>query len=96
MMVTLLLAKVPKHLRSLCLWSGITLAILMGLSRVVYGVHWLSDIIGGALLGLTLHAALNISYHAFAQREISWQGAWLPIIGMTILLGLRMTLLPAH
>lgn len=95
-MATYLMAHLPTRLRSLCFWTALTLAMAMGLSRLVYGVHWLSDVIGGALLGLTLHAIINISYHAFSRKDISWQGAWFPVLGMAVLLALRMVALPLH
>lgn len=96
LMATYLMAHLPARLRALCFWTALALAMLMGLSRLIYGVHWLSDLIGGALLGLTLHAITNISYHAFSRKDISWQGAWLPLLGMVILLALRMWVLPLH
>lgn len=96
LMATYLMAHLPTRLRSLCFWTALTLAMAMGLSRLVYGVHWLSDVIGGALLGLTLHAIINISYHAFSRKDISWQGAWFPVLGMAVLLALRMVALPLH
>ena len=43
--------------------------ILIALSRVLLGVHWLSDIIGGILLGLTLCAATRIVYSRYEKTE---------------------------
>ncbi|MDO6415624.1 phosphatase PAP2 family protein [Sphingomonas sp. BIUV-7] len=37
--------------RSFWMWAGIVLAFAIGLSRVFLGVHWLSDVLGGWLLG---------------------------------------------
>ncbi|MFC0267902.1 bifunctional DedA family/phosphatase PAP2 family protein [Kushneria aurantia] len=47
-------------------WLALTPASLIALSRLTYGVHWLSDLIGGALLGLAICAATRVSYHLFA------------------------------
>lgn len=96
LIATYVMTSLPARLRSGCLWLAVTLATLMGLSRLVYGVHWLSDIVGGVLLGLTLHALFTISYHAFARKDISWKGAGWPITGIAILLTLRIALLPLH
>lgn len=51
--------KAPKLIYTL-----FTIAILVGLSRIYLGVHYLSDILGGALVGLT------ISY-------LIWKFVWL-------------------
>lgn len=96
LMASYLMTHLPARLRGLCFWTALTLATLMGLSRLIYGVHWLSDLIGGALLGLTLHAIINISYHAFSRKDISWKGAWLPLLGMVILVAARMLVMPLH
>ena len=44
------------------LTSFISLAFLMGLTRVYLGEHWLSDVVGGTLLGMAtgLFASLLI------------------------------------
>lgn len=38
--------------RAVSVWAAVWLAILVGLSRVVLGVHWPSDVIGGWAFGL--------------------------------------------
>lgn len=42
---------------------------LIALSRVLLGVHWLSDIIGGILLGLSLCAVTRIFYSRYSKTE---------------------------
>ena len=96
MMVSYLMVSASTPLRNLCFWSGISLGTLVELSRLVCGVYWLSDIVGGALLGLLVHGMMMISYRAFASRNISGHGAWWPTIGMAACALLRVVLLPAH
>jgi membrane protein DedA with SNARE-associated domain/membrane-associated phospholipid phosphatase len=43
--------------------------LLIALSRVLLGVHWLSDIFGGVLLGLALCAATRIIYSRYSKTE---------------------------
>jgi len=42
---------------------------MIALSRVLLGVHWLSDIIGGILLGLSLCAITRVIYSRYANTE---------------------------
>jgi len=42
---------------------------LIALSRVLLGVHWVSDIIGGILLGLSLCAATRVLYSRYLKTE---------------------------
>lgn len=56
----------PRHYRGLAYSGAILICVPMALSRLVIGVHWLSDLVGGALLGLTLCAVVRLSYHRFA------------------------------
>lgn len=43
--------------------------LLIAVSRVLLGVHWFSDIIGGILLGLSLCAATRIIYSRYSFTE---------------------------
>ncbi|MFI7598055.1 phosphatase PAP2 family protein [Actinoplanes sp. NPDC049681] len=50
------------------LWAGaVTVTVLTGLSRIVLGVHWTSDVVGGWLLGAAVVAATAM---AFTRRGL--------------------------
>ncbi|MDW5376634.1 bifunctional DedA family/phosphatase PAP2 family protein [Halomonas sp. HP20-15] len=58
----------PRH-RAPAYWLAILICIPMALSRLVIDVHWLSDLVGGALLGLVACALVRLSYHSFARQN---------------------------
>lgn len=60
--------ELPQRQRFWPYWVAIGLALPMALSRLAIGVHWLSDLVGGALLGLVVCALV----------QLSWQQQWRP------------------
>ncbi|MDP3953387.1 MAG: phosphatase PAP2 family protein [bacterium] len=48
-------------------WWGLLAAVLIGISRVVVGVHWPSDILGGFLIGAV---SFLLVYLFFRKRKI--------------------------
>ena len=49
--LALLLPRTPRT-RAIAVWVAVWLAILVGISRIMLGVHWPSDVIGGWAFGL--------------------------------------------
>lgn len=48
-------------------WWGLLAAILIGLSRIIAGVHWPSDILGGLLIGAV---SFSLVYLLFRKKKI--------------------------
>lgn len=86
--------ELPHRWRFWAYWAAIALCVPMGLSRLLIGVHWASDIVGGALLGLVVCALVRISYHRFSHRPLvpaPW--GWLATASL-VLLSARLAWLP--
>lgn len=49
--LALLIARTPRS-RSIAVWVGASATLLVGASRVILGVHWPTDVIGGWAFGL--------------------------------------------
>ncbi|MEV6601020.1 phosphatase PAP2 family protein [Actinoplanes sp. NPDC051346] len=57
------------------LWAGaIVVAVLTGVSRVVLGVHYTSDVIAGWLLGVALLAATTMAFTRRGPESVMEQG----------------------
>jgi membrane-associated phospholipid phosphatase len=61
---------VPTKRRGLWLSIGIVLTILTGISRIMLGVHWSSDVLGGWLLGAGF-AFAGLAAARVAERPVS-------------------------
>jgi undecaprenyl-diphosphatase len=50
------------------------LIVAVGISRLYFGAHWLTDVFGSLTLGLAWVAALGLAYRRHAKIETSWRG----------------------
>ncbi|GGC97208.1 bifunctional DedA family/phosphatase PAP2 family protein [Vreelandella lutescens] len=87
-------SRLPRQRRMWVYWSAILVTIPMALSRLALGVHWLSDLIGGALLGLVVCALIQINW----QRRYRTPLPTIPwvrlLLGSLLLISLRVGLFP--
>ncbi|WP_110690915.1 bifunctional DedA family/phosphatase PAP2 family protein [Salinicola endophyticus] len=84
----------PLRYRAYAYWAGILVCTPMALSRLVIGVHWASDLIGGALLGLIVCALTRISYQRWQRQDLEmppWP--WLALASLLLETG-RVLLFP--
>ncbi|HSP30676.1 MAG TPA: bifunctional DedA family/phosphatase PAP2 family protein [Halomonas sp.] len=87
-------AEIPRKKRFWAYWIALALALPMALSRLVVGVHWFSDLIGGALLGLVV-CALTLLHWQQQPRASLLPCPWLLLsIASLVLISARVGLLP--
>lgn len=70
LMAAFIARQLPMAQRFWIYWAASLAGIVMALSRVLLGVHWLSDIIGGALLGLIVSAMTQLSWQRIPRPEL--------------------------
>ncbi|AZM95627.1 bifunctional DedA family/phosphatase PAP2 family protein [Vreelandella venusta] len=75
-------------------WLAIVLATPMALSRLILGVHWLSDLIGGALLGLLICALTRLNWQRRVRAPLPPCPWGRLVASTTALLILRIMLMP--
>jgi undecaprenyl-diphosphatase len=64
-----LLPVVPAHLRRGAVGVGVALAVLVGLTRIALGVHFLSDVLGGWLIGTGWLMTTATAFRAWRRHE---------------------------
>lgn len=50
------------------------LVVAVGVSRLYFGVHWLTDVLGSVTLGLAWVAALGLAFRRHTHPAASWRG----------------------
>ena len=84
---TFLVPRAPRGGRGVVIGAGFLLALLIGISRVIIGVHSVSEVVAGLLLGGAVSALM--------LGLLSWpDGATSPIF--PVVLALFMALMPIH
>jgi undecaprenyl-diphosphatase len=61
-LVLVFLPAIPRRLRGLTIGLAITMVVLIGLTRAALGVHYISDVIAGWLLGLAWLAVTTLAF----------------------------------
>ncbi|MGP9679503.1 bifunctional DedA family/phosphatase PAP2 family protein [Halomonas sp. AOP27-A1-41] len=87
-------SELPLQKRIWIYWVAIALAVPMALSRLVIGVHWFSDLVGGALLGLMICALVRLSWQRYPRKPLT-PCPWL-LLGSAslVLISLRVVFFP--
>lgn len=86
--------ELPHRQRHWAYWGAILFAVPMALSRLVIGVHWFSDLIGGALLGLVVCALVQLAWQARPRSPLAPCPAWWLGGASLVLVAARIAWLP--
>ncbi len=66
----LIFLPIVRHGRRSWLYAGATLVVaLIGFSRIALGVHYLSDVLGGVIIGLAWLLAMTAAFSAWRREE---------------------------
>ncbi|WP_404377476.1 bifunctional DedA family/phosphatase PAP2 family protein [Vreelandella aquamarina] len=93
-MAVLIASRQPRQRRMWVYWLAIGITLPMALSRLVLDVHWLSDLVGGALLGLVVCALIQLNWQRRYRRplpSIPWARL---LLGSLLLVGVRVAFFP--
>jgi undecaprenyl-diphosphatase len=71
------------------------LAAAVGIARLYFGAHWLTDVIGSLALGLVWVAALGLAFRRHTPRAPSWHGLG-ALSGAVLVLGYGLASLTSH
>ncbi|XKE44064.1 bifunctional DedA family/phosphatase PAP2 family protein [Halomonas organivorans] len=77
--------ELPLRRRFWAYWTAIAVILPMALSRLVAGVHWLSDLVGGALLGLVVCTLVMLIWQR-QSRETLRPCPWLFLLPASVAL----------
>jgi undecaprenyl-diphosphatase len=64
-----LLPVVPARLRRLVIGVGVALVVVVGLTRIALGVHFLSDVVGGWLIGVAWLLATATAFREWRRQD---------------------------
>ena len=86
--------ELPRRWRFWAYWLAIALTLPMALSRLLIGVHWLTDLLGGGLLGLLVCALVRLAWQRQPRRSLT-PCPWQPLaVASLLLLAARVAWLP--
>lgn len=87
-------SEMPYQKRFWAYWIALALALPMAISRLVVGVHWFSDLVGGALLGMIV-CALTLLHWQQRPRPSLRPCPWLLLsVASLVLISARIGFLP--
>lgn len=86
-------ARLERAQRVWVYWAAIATVLPIALADLVLGVHWFTDLVGGALLGLMVCALIRLSWQQRSHADVWLPWQWL-ILASGVMLIARMAWLP--